>query len=173
MWLKVSTTASRNIYGTAMADYIIVVQGYRPWNPAPSVETVKVLQRYSMPLCGILMQQGVKYLFRCLFGQMEPYHIWAYTLVTDEVADRLVQAHTNELTSLIDEATRDRSCVVALANDEKGILLSEMFGPIAYGDAKGTHDALRVLIERVTAAQLGLEALADEQQHSARTQIAV
>jgi hypothetical protein len=88
--------------------------------PADNVTVGEVLNEYNIPLTGMIEQDGTKYLYVCLFGELELLNIWAYSpIVSAEEIDRLASMTGEELTDVINQALTDRSLVVALASDYK------------------------------------------------------
>lgn len=91
--------------------------GARPWKPAADVELVHELDRYNVPLSGIIKQGGRKYLFACLFGEEDPDNLWAYAPVSDEEIARLTQAAGDALLDAVDATLANRSLVVGFADE--------------------------------------------------------
>jgi hypothetical protein len=140
-----------------MADYILIVQGCEPWRPSPDAITEHVLQRYTIPLSGIVSQHEVKYLFWCFGGQASEYNMWAYTLLNEEEAIRLREAPGSGLVPLLREVTPGRGAVVALANDA-GILFSGHYDTgMAYGDE--ARAVIAEIAQRLLTAQQEAAAL--------------
>jgi len=102
-----------------MADLLLPQQGARPWAPADNVTVGEVLNEYNIPLIGLLEQDGNSYLYACLFGELEPVNIWAYSHVTTQEFDQLTRLEGAALTTAIDQALMNRMTVVALASDYK------------------------------------------------------
>lgn len=132
-----------------MADQIEVVPGYRPWQPAPDAELTAVLQRYSMPLCGILRQHDVFYVFWCFLGQADDSHLWAYVYITEGEAQELVESDRAQLPKTLHVFTSGRHCVVAYAMDDGGIVLSEAVPEMPFGDSGAITAAASLLANRL------------------------
>jgi hypothetical protein len=64
-----------------MTDFIRLQHGAPPWEGSGASRLVETYDFYDIPLAGVIEQDGVRYLFRCLFGHVERMNIWRYTLV--------------------------------------------------------------------------------------------
>jgi hypothetical protein len=102
-----------------MSDLLLPQQGARPWVPAENVKVGEVLNRYNIPLTGLVEQGESTYLYVCLFGEIEPLNIWAYSHVAGQELARLNTLVGAELSDAIDQALMDRMLVVALASDHR------------------------------------------------------
>lgn len=106
-----------------MADFIAVTPGSSPWRPTAEAELVAEYEYYDVPLCGVVRQHGVDYLFQCLFGATEKVSFWMYMLVSDRERRRLEAAESPEaFDRLVWDAEIDRPVVMALALEEVGIV---------------------------------------------------
>lgn len=91
--------------------------GARPWQAADTARLSKVLNRYDVPLAGILKQHGTRFLFECLDGEVQEANIWAYVPITRSTARKIGRLTGDRLTSAMHQAYVDQVIVVALAVD--------------------------------------------------------
>lgn len=99
-----------------MADLIELHQGMVPWEAGGELE--RVYHQYDMPLIGIVSQFGVDYLFQCLTGQLDPFNLWAYTIVSRHEQKELASASGPEFDDLIGSILHSRAGVLAVAIDD-------------------------------------------------------
>jgi len=102
-----------------MSSRLLPQQGARPWAPADNVKVGEVLNEYNIPLSGLIEQDGKKYLYVCLIGELDPVNIWAYSPIVSEEFARLDSLMGDELADAVDHALEDRPLIVALASDYK------------------------------------------------------
>jgi hypothetical protein len=122
-----------------MSDAITVQIGAEPWSPSVDSEVVEVLDAYDRPLLGIVQQHGANYLFRCLFGEIERFNIWAYTIVADWEQDLLKDASDDEeFDERLATFVEGRAVVLAAAWDDQ---------VVANVDGNSFHEAAERLAE--------------------------
>ncbi len=151
-----------------MADYIKVEKGCPPWQPAPDAAIRKILQSYSIPLCGVTSQHGVDYAFWCILGQAEESNLWAYTLLPDVDARQLLEAEPGDTATILREVTgRGGGGVIAFATDDAGIVFSAHYegDDLRFGGPVGPalhvlQESIKAETERLTAAQEEIDSLA-------------
>lgn len=98
-----------------MSDQLLPQQAARPWLPADNVRELRILNRYNIPLTGLIEQDGVIYLYACLLGELEDLNIWAYAPLRDAELQRLTSLTDDDLNAAIDQVLTGRTLVVALA----------------------------------------------------------
>jgi hypothetical protein len=141
-----------------VTDRIRVSVGSPPWRPDPETSLDKVIQRGTIPLVGIVSQHDVKYVFWCAIGHASEANLWLYAHVTEDSAERLSSAKTQEeLVSILREVTSGRAEIVALAlNDDKerGIVLTAPLDPaLGFGeDLSPAAAAISARVQEVTHA---------------------
>lgn len=104
-----------------MSDLIQLNRGALPWTPTFDAEFTDELDRYDMPLLGIIRQSGSDYLMRCLLGQLGDLSLWCYVLLDAISSDSLRHATGSGVDEIVDNVTRG-NVMVALA-DAAGIVL--------------------------------------------------
>lgn len=109
-----------------MGEHIAIEQGRQPWLPSSDAELVETLHRYDMPLIGVLRQGGSLHLFRCIEGHVESSNLWAYTPLTEDELNALRNTDSDALDDLIQATAHRRSIVVALANEQRGVIVSAL-----------------------------------------------
>jgi hypothetical protein len=102
-----------------MTDLLLPQQGARPWLPADNVLARQTLDLYNIPLAGLIEQDGKRYVFACLVGEIEPLNVWAYAHVTDDEVNRLLSLVDDDLAVAIDQVLTNRMLVVAMASDHE------------------------------------------------------
>jgi hypothetical protein len=107
-----------------MSDQVQLTPGARPWLPSAESEPVETLNYYDGPLLGIVRQQGVPYLFRCLAGELGSAQIWLYGTLTEHDSDALRTAEGDELDVVVDRLSRG-PVTIALAGQTDGLLYWE------------------------------------------------
>jgi hypothetical protein len=118
-----------------MSDAIHIERGAEPWKPTEATEVVEVLHQFSIPLVGVVRQEGVLFLYWCVTGHAGPENAWAYARVHEGDVGTLRAAQGSEafadaLRSVVD----DRVCSFAIASDDKGIIESVGLHPPASFD---------------------------------------
>jgi hypothetical protein len=73
---------------------------------------------------GSSARTAIFYLYRCIEGQTEASHLWAYSALGEDELAALSGASPEGLDEAVDEAASDRPVVVALAHDDTGITAS-------------------------------------------------
>lgn len=140
-----------------MTDRIRATVGTQPWRPDAGTELVKVIQRATIPLIGIVAQDEVKYVFWCALGQAEEANLWLYAHVTDPEADELESASTaDELKEVLRRVTDGRADVFALAangDEARGIVLTGIVDPpVGFdGSLQPVADAMNREVEAINA----------------------
>ena len=109
-----------------MSGQVAIEQGRQPWLPSRDAEEVLVLHRYDMPLIGVIRQDGDLYLYRCIEGQTEASHLWAYSALGQDELVALSEASPEGLDQAVEAAAAARPVVVALAHDDTGITASAL-----------------------------------------------
>jgi hypothetical protein len=106
-----------------MADHIELALGARPWHPSGATEDVIILDRYDMPLSGIVEQHGSSYLFRCMAGELDDGNLWLYVLLDYAGRQSLLKAEGDDLDLVMDNLTAGRPITLAIASSQDGIFL--------------------------------------------------
>jgi hypothetical protein len=153
-----------------VTDRIHVTVGSPPWRPANGTQLVKVIQRATRPLIGIVAQNEVKYVFWCLTGHADESNLWLYAHVTDPEAAELASAKTPaELNDLLRSITVDRAEVYALAttsgDQNRGIILTGVVDPpLGFGELhlQRIIDGLNAQVRDLTTT---VEAVSSEGDH--------
>jgi hypothetical protein len=107
-----------------MSDLVSVARGRRPWEPAPGVRLHEVFNTYDGPLLGVIEEDGVPYLFDCIYGHVESLSVWLYSRVPKPslpVLERLEGDKFNEMVRKIQMRSPGR---LALVVDGEGIVAS-------------------------------------------------
>jgi regulator of extracellular matrix RemA (YlzA/DUF370 family) len=132
-----------------MSDLMQITFGSRPWLPGPGVKPVAVFHKYDVPLIGIVKQHNVPHLFRCLIGEIEPVSFWGYSTLTEAEAKQLTKASGAEFERLIDAAFVDRTVMVALADEETGVLMAvQVEAKAAISDlVRDANESLKRLVQ--------------------------
>lgn len=93
-------------------------QGAFAWLPAENVEPVEEYDYYDIPLCGVVEQGGMHYLFRCIFGEIEKASVWAYAPLTAGAEKDLAKADSpGDFDEVVERCLQDRAVLVALAHE--------------------------------------------------------
>ena len=85
-----------------MSGQVAIEQGRHPWLPSRDAEEVLVLHRYDMPLIGVIRQDGDLYLYRCIEGQTEASHLWAYSALGEDELVTLSEASPEGLDQAVE-----------------------------------------------------------------------
>lgn len=109
-----------------MSDQIAIEQGRHPWSPARDADLVEVLHFYDIPLIGVIREGGSFHLFRCIEGQVDPSSLWAYTRLSETEFETVRSASPADLDDAIDSVSQGRPAVVALADEDRGVLVSAL-----------------------------------------------
>jgi hypothetical protein len=109
-----------------MSGQVAIEQGRQPWLPSRDAEEVLVLHRYDMPLIGVIRQDGDLYLYRCIEGQTDVSHLWAYSSLGEDELVALSKASPEDLDQAVEAVASHRPVVVALAHDGTGITASAL-----------------------------------------------
>jgi hypothetical protein len=117
-----------------MSDAVHIEQGAPPWMPSSTTTTKEVLHKYTIPLVGIIEQQGVSFLFWCVTGHAAPENAWAYARVDEDDVQRLKQANDETFDDALRAAAGEKVCTFAVASDDKGIIESVILHPPAAFD---------------------------------------
>lgn len=100
--------------------------GVAPWAPAEDAKVVIEYDRHDFPLSGVLEQDGVRFLFTCLLGEMERASVWAYVPIAPD-QERLVESVTgDQVLEVIDGLLQNRMLTVAGAFDLKIIFAARV-----------------------------------------------
>lgn len=110
-----------------MSDQVTVVDGALPWRPSFGISDYVVLSHYDMPLAGMFMQNGTHFLFQCVIGQLESFHLWVYSPLTDSERHELEGLEGAALGARLDRLIYGRDVTVVFADDEDGILFRTVF----------------------------------------------
>jgi hypothetical protein len=126
-------------------------RGYSPWRPSPGAELVKQYHYFEIPITGVVVQGGERYLFNCAAGADEPTSFWIYLPLDERLEQRLDEATPEEFGALLQIGA---GAVLALA----------LNGPIVAFTAIGSNADLAeagiALIDEVRTGLAGSEALA-------------
>lgn len=117
-----------------MSDAIQIDQGAPPWLPSAATKAVAVLHRFSIPLVGVIEQDGVHFLYWCVTGHAAPDNAWAYARVSTEDVAAIEDAEAADFDGALRAAVADSVCTFAVASDEKGIIESVILHPPASFD---------------------------------------
>jgi hypothetical protein len=112
-----------------MTDQIALRMGATPWRPASTATPVVVLDRYDIPLLGVVSQHGSNFLFNFLEGQPQEVNIWVYANLADQELEALQRATPEEIDDIVDQIFGTRETTVALATEGDGLLLSAVIKP--------------------------------------------
>lgn len=100
-----------------MSDVIELERARAPWAPSESADEVVVLDRYDMPLVGLLRQHGAIFVYACAAGEELATNVWAYAHVAEDEAQLLVdESGSPDFDELLSGAFHNRHVVVALAD---------------------------------------------------------
>lgn len=108
-----------------MSDVIRVANGAAPWQPTATSQIVETFSFYDQPLQGILEQDGLLYLFDCLYGHVEGLSLWLYTMVLkSEVDSLLALENIGDFDEFRGQLHKNERGVLALAIEDYGIIVS-------------------------------------------------
>jgi len=106
-----------------MSDHIHIEKGRDPWLPSDSSESLGIFHQFTIPLVGLIRQQGVEYLFWCVVGHSGPENAWAYARIDNSFdLEALREATNDDFDAALAAVVKDRACSFAIASEEKGIL---------------------------------------------------
>ncbi len=139
-----------------MAEHIAIEQGRHPWLPSEDAELVETYHHYDMPLIGAIRQGSALHLFRCIDGHVDSIQVWAYSRITPEDLEILRAAGADNLDGLIDELVSEKTTVVALAHEDRGLTVSALLADLT-GYPSPLHAARAALGEALSEvdAKLG------------------
>lgn len=126
-----------------MSDLIELQRGRDPWNPSDDAELVEVLNRYDIPLLGIVRQRNALHVFESIGGPYASLSFWIYRHVTEDEADRLRSLDSAGLREPHALHYGSRQIMLAIAVADEGIVV---FQPVDEVGMVGR--ASRALIER-------------------------
>jgi hypothetical protein len=144
----------------SMTDTIDLETGARPWLGRGSGQLTRTFDFYDIPLVGVIEQAAVSYLFRCLAGEVEPFNLWVYTLLTPSELAALDAIEEREAFDEAVDALMDRPGVIAAATEGHGL--------VAWGSFKGLDDVrvqVPAVLSEVEAWAQGLQEAAASQRH--------
>jgi hypothetical protein len=126
-----------------MGDQISIQQGFPPWQPTEHTELLETYDFYDMPLAGLVLQGGDRYVFWCEAGKNEDWSLWAYLLVDDR--DLTALDDSDDLYADIAAIRGDKPLVVAISHEGHGIVSSALLAsPTQFPTlAKATLEAFR------------------------------
>lgn len=105
-----------------MTDSIHIEHGCPPWQPTEGTVRGAVYHQYSIPLVGVVVQEGVRFLYWCVTGHAAPENAWAYARINEEDERALATAGHENFDEALRKAVGDRVCTFAIASDEKGVI---------------------------------------------------
>lgn len=106
-----------------MGDQISIEVGRMPWQPADDAVLAETLHYYDAPLIGVIEQCGMKHVFWCLEGHVDPTSLWAYTRVDE--AELAPLRGSSDFDAALAQLTADRPIVIALFREGDGIVWTE------------------------------------------------
>jgi hypothetical protein len=126
-----------------MGDQISIQQGFPPWQPTEDTELLETYDFYDMPLAGLVLQGGNRYVFWCEAGKTEDSSLWAYLQVDER--DLSVLENSDDLYTGIVAIRGDKPLVVAISREGHGIVSSALLArPTEFPTlAKATLEAFR------------------------------
>lgn len=140
--------------GGGMSDKVTLVESRMPWKPSDGVSDETVLNYYDMPLAGIFSQQGHRYLFLCVAGQLERSNLWIYVLLQKDQEDRIMHLDgPGEVAACLRKLTSGVSTVLALAIDREIVADTEM----VVGERGFDAEALRCALTLLEGASAGVD----------------
>lgn len=130
-----------------MGDLVHIETGRSPWLPASGSEVIEELRYYDAPLEGVLRQDGVDFVFRCIAGQVEPFSLWVYAAIAGAELDALRSSEDQDALSAVeaDIWRSDRPMTIAFATNDGVVERVDTDGPLV-------TDRLRAVIDRLTEA---------------------
>lgn len=106
-----------------MSDWIELELAQPPDRAAGDSQLERVYHRYDRPLIGVIRQGGDQYLFTCLEGHVDPWHLWEYTLLESDDVDELDRVdQANDFYEMLDALRQDRPAAIAVAREGEGIV---------------------------------------------------
>lgn len=93
--------------------------GSPPWAPAADAKVVEEYDRHDFPLAGVLEQDGVRYLFSCLAGEMDRASVWAYVPITPAEERTIEELRGDLVLGAIDQLLQNRMLTVSGAGDQR------------------------------------------------------
>lgn len=150
----------------AMSDVITITTGERPWRPTDDSELVAVLHRFTIPLVGVIKQDGNHFLFWCIVGHAAEENAWGYACVEEGSWTNLAEASDKEFDERLRELVGRRATKFAMANDERGVGASvELDPPASFDDV--FVQGMGKLRDKIIETQAEFQALR-EQAHRMR-----
>lgn len=137
----------------AMPELIHLQFGAQPWQPGEDSRVVEVYDRHDRPTCGLIEQQGQKFLFDCIEGHAYDTNVWAYVHVSEDQISKLTAAEGAEFAKAVDQLLKGVPLVAALAVGDR-LEMAHVLGPNDTGKNLYTSimDAVLAKIERGTSA---------------------
>lgn len=117
-----------------MADYPSIERGQVPWRPSRSAVLAKTYHRHSVPLIGLVVDQGGEYLFVRRYRGDETLSVWMYVNASQEDVTRLDAAAASsrdEFRAILDEFEDSRQVVYCLAHEDEGVVSARLHEPPA------------------------------------------
>lgn len=106
-----------------MAERILVQPGCDPWAPRGLLTHLsEIYNQYDVPTVGIVSQNAVQYLFRCLWGADNRISIWGYTVVGEVERDKIHASEPEEFDDVARSIGDSHPGVLALAVEGFGIV---------------------------------------------------
>ncbi|MEV0615244.1 hypothetical protein AB0I81_18115 [Nonomuraea sp. NPDC050404] len=127
--------------------------GAKPWEPSETSRVIAVYDKHDRPTCGLIEQQGHKFLFDCIEGHAWDINVWAYIEVTEDQIAELTAAEGAEFATTVDRFLKGKPLVAALAVGDQ-LEMAHVLGPEETGSNIYTSimEAVLAKIERGTNA---------------------
>lgn len=99
-----------------------IASGAKPWEPIPDGELVLELDRWDIPLAGLITRRRRPYLFLCLLGETDIDNIWAYARLRKQEFRELQELTGDSLVERMEGCLQRRRIKVALAVEDHVVL---------------------------------------------------
>lgn len=117
-----------------MSDAVHIEQGAYPWLPTRETVPGVILHRFTIPLAGLITQDGVQFLYWCVTGHAASENAWAYAQVDTSEVQKLEAADSATFDEILHDVVGEKACTFAVASDDKGIIESVVLNPPANFD---------------------------------------
>jgi hypothetical protein len=102
-----------------MADRIELREGNLPWKPG-GAESVAVLNKYDMPLSGVIIQHGTPFFFWCIRGEVTQGTLWGYVPIGEHERHEIEHEPRDQVVRRLLKSKRP--CTLAFSIEGQGIV---------------------------------------------------
>ncbi|MGH9091418.1 MAG: hypothetical protein ACRDZR_08600 [Acidimicrobiales bacterium] len=105
-----------------MSDLISLSRGRKPWDPALGSDLVAVYNTYDGPLLGVIEQDGVQYLFECIYGHVESLSLWLYSSLRPGCQQLLESLSGDAFDQMVKQVQKSAGARLSLVVEGLGIV---------------------------------------------------